>query len=369
MKLLYITNGVDASGGLERVLALKASYLAEHFNYEVTILTLNSHGKSLFYEFVDKIKFYNIKAKGSSIVYYLAYRKGIKNAIREIKPDVISVCDDGLKGLLFPFVFGKKIPTVYERHASVDLNFFTDFKMNTTTKFKNYWSHKLMLFGARQFSEFVVLTNGNKFDWNGVNTTVIPNPNPFEVDFSSMLNKDRTVLAVGSQTFNKGYDRLLKAWEVVHKKHPSWLLKVYGKKNEKLGLELEVDRLKLNDHVVFKNPINDIQVEYNKASIFVLPSRSEGFGMVLIEAMSFGLPCISFNCPHGPADIIKQGQDGFLIQNGDIEAFAKAILNLIENEELRIHMGEKAKENVQSYKTDAIMPLWDNLFTSLIKAS
>ena len=91
--------------------------------------------------------------------------------------------------------------------------------------------------------------------------------------------------------------------------------------------------------------------------------------MVLIEAMACGLPCISFNCPHGPADIITEGQDGFLIQNGDIEAFAKATLNLIENEELRIHMGTKAKENVQRYKPDAIISLWDKLFTSLIKTS
>jgi len=369
MKVLCITNGINGVGGLERVLSIRASYLADYFNYQITILTLNTERVSLFYEFSNKIKFYNINVNGNYVNYYLGYRKGIKKAIRELQPDVISVCDDGLKGILFPFVFGKKIPTVYERHASVDLNFSTDFKMSITTKFKNYLSYKLMLFGARQFNEFVVLTNGNKFDWKGVKATVIPNPNPFEVDFSLEPNKEKTVLAIGSQTFNKGYDRLLKVWDIVHKKHPTWLLKVYGKKNKKLGLESEVDRLQMNNHVVFKNPINDIQVEYNNASIFVLPSRSEGFGMVLIEAMSFGLPCISFDCPHGPADIITEGQDGFLIQNGDIEAFARAILKLIENEELRIHMGGKAKENVQRYKPDTIMALWHNLFNSLIKVS
>lgn len=365
MNVLYITNGISGAGGLERVLSIKASYLADYFNYRVTILTINDGGTSLFYEFSNKINFYNINVNGKSVNYFLSYRKGIKTAIRELQPDLISVCDDGLKGLLFPVLFGRKTPAIYERHASVSLNFSSDLNRSIITKFKNYLSHKLMLFGARQFNEFVVLTNGNKLDWKGVKAKVIPNPNPFEVDYSLVPNKDRTVLAVGSQTYNKGYDRLLKVWEIVHKKHPSWMLKVYGKKNKHLGLEREVERLQLNNHVVFENPINDIKCEYIKASIFVLSSRSEGFGMVLIEAMEFGLPCVSFNCPHGPSDIITEGQDGFLIQNGDVEAFARAIMKLIENEELRIEMGEKAKENVQRYNPDAIMAVWHNLFTSL----
>ena len=85
----------------------------------------------------------------------------------------------------------------------------------------------------------------------------------------------------------------------------------------------------------FYPPVKDIQAKYKEASIYVMTSRFEGFGMVLIEAMAYGVPCISFDCPHGPADIIKHEEDGFLIKNGDIEHFVNAIIQLIANEELR----------------------------------
>ena len=97
-----------------------------------------------------------------------------------------------------------------------------------------------------------------------------------------------------------------------------------------------------------------------------MSSRFEGFGMVLIEAMSFGVPCISFDCPYGPADIIKEGEDGFLIKNDNIEGFSNKIIQLIENENLRKEMGLKAKKNIQRFYPETILKQWDELFKSLI---
>lgn len=364
MKLLYITNGVHGSGGLERVLAVKSSYLVEQFNYEITILTLNSEGEELFYDFNSKIEFYNVNAIGYAISYLRSYRKGINSAIHKIKPDVISVCDDGLKGMLFPIFFGKSIPVVYERHVSKQIALKAE-QLAWFIKLRAKVIFKLMHIGGSQFNKFVVLTKGNLQEWNLENLMVIPNPLPFSVAGKSLLD-NKSVLAVGKQGYQKSYDRLLQIWAIVSIKYPDWKLEIYGTKQHDNELEKMSRELGVNNSVSFFNPIKDIQEKYKAASIYVMSSRFEGFGMVLIEAMSFGVPCISFNCPHGPADIIKDGEDGYLIENGSIEGFANALIQLIENNQLRITMGTVAKENVTRYDPVKIIPLWDKLFRNLV---
>ncbi|SNR76063.1 glycosyltransferase family 4 protein [Lutibacter flavus] len=368
MKLLYITNGINGSGGLERVLAVKASYLAENIGYDVHILTLNDGHQHPFYSFSTAIKFHDIKVLGNPVNYVVAYKKGIKKLLKNIVPDIISVCDDGLKGLLFPVLFGKTIPVIYERHASIDLNFISEKNTSKIQKVKNYSQKKIMVWGAKKFNLFVVLTNGNKNDWKGVNCTVIPNLSPFvNVDKNFKDAKKNIVLAVGTQSYNKGFGRLIDIWKMIAKKHPDWKLEVYGKQNKNLNLQRKIDELSLSDSFILNEPTKKIAEKYNESAIFVLPSRSEGFGMVLIEAMSFGVPCVAFDCPHGPADIIKDKEDGFLIKDGNNLQFSEALINLIENINLRRKMGQAAKINVARYSPDKIMPIWDSLFKSLIK--
>ena len=365
MKLLYITNGVHGSGGLERVLAVKASYLAEHLNYEVTILILNSDGEELFYKFSDKIKFYNINASGNVLSCFLSYRKGIKNAIKSVKPVIISVCDDGVKGLLFPVLFGKKIPVVYERHVSKQIEARTEHS-SLFAKLKTILIFKLMELGGSQFDTFVVLTNGNLKEWSLTNLMLIPNPLPFNSMEKSLLNTKK-VLAVGKQGYQKSYDRLLQIWKIVGEKFPDWILEVYGKREPQLGLEKRVSEFGLKSKVYFFDPVKNIQEKYKDAAIYVMSSRYEGFGMVLIEAMSFGVPCVSFDCPHGPADIINDSENGYLVENGNIEDFANRLKQLMENENLRNQMGASAKENMKCYAPDVIVPLWDDLFKKLTR--
>ena len=132
-------------------------------------------------------------------------------------------------------------------------------------------------------------------------------------------------------------------------------------------MEKKINRLGLDGSIILNDPIKKIEEEYRKASIFVMSSRSEGFGMVLIEAMSYGLPCIAFDCPHGPADIIANNQDGYLIEDGDLSLFSDKIITLIKNDFLRNEMGGKAKENVTRYAPLKVIPQWDLLFKKLIK--
>lgn len=365
MKLLYITNGTSGSGGLERVLAVKASYLADKLNYKVFIITLNDADHKQFYEFSSKITFHDIKVDGNVLNYIVKYRIGIKNSIKAIKPDVISVCDDGLKGMLFSLIFGNNIPVIYERHVSKKIGIKKEVQ-SVFGKIKSNILFSLMSYGGSKFDKFVVLTKGNLEEWKLKNLMVIPNPLPFNTNKKSTL-KNKKVLVVGKQSYQKSYDRLLQIWALISQKFPDWNLEVYGKLNQSLGLEKIAIELKLTESVSFFPPIKNINEKYKEASIYVMTSRFEGFGMVLIEAMGYGVPCISFDCPHGPADIIKNGEDGFLIENDNIEDFVKAISQLITDEELRCKMGTRAKDNVKRYAPNKIVPMWDELFKSLVK--
>lgn len=365
LKLLYITNQICSAAGLERVLSIKASYLADVLNYEVHILTLNQASKPLFYTFSDKLILHDISVKGSVIKYFYEYASRIRTKVKEIKPDIISVCDDGLKGFFVPYIVKNKIPILYERHASKNI-FINSDAPSLFQKLKIKILNFLMHVGARKFDAFVVLTKDNLNEWHLNNLKVIPNPLSFYPGESALLT-NKKVISVGNHGFQKGYDRLLRSWDIVLKTHPDWQLEIYGKINNALGYQELAEELGVHNNVTFFNPVKNIYDKYGDASIYTMSSRSEGFGMVLIEAMSCGLPCVSYNCPRGPKDIITHNEDGFLVENGDIQDFALKINTLIASKELRSDMGQKARLKAQSYLPEKVVPQWDQLFSNLLK--
>ena len=367
MTLLYITNGINGSGGLERVLSIKASYLADIMGYNVHIIKLNQKNAPLFYKFSNKLIYHDIEVKGNIIKYLSDYRKGINSVVKSIRPDIISVCDDGYKGFYTPLIIGKHYPMVYERHASINIFKNTD-RLSFIQNLKFKLLNKLMLLGARHYDAFVVLTKGNLKEWNLKNLHVIPNPLSFYPENQSSL-KNKKVITVGNHGFQKGYDRLLKSWKQINNKYPDWQLEVFGKIDpDKKHIKL-AETLSISDSVSFFNPVKNIQDKYNEASIYAMSSRSEGFGMVLIEAMAYGLPCVSFDCPNGPRDIITNKRDGFLIENGDIDTFSLKISALIEDEKLRVKMGGNARLKAEMYLPEKIIPQWDTLFSNLTNSN
>lgn len=355
MKLLYITNGINGSGGLERVLSVKASALVEDFGYQVTILVLNNADQNPFYHFNPNIGFRSIKVGGNSLQYWKSYRKGIQSVVNDIHPDIISVCDDGLKGFFLPLILGKKIPIVYERHVSKLIeskgtpSFFTTLKWNLMERL------------GKNFTKFIVLTEGNQNEWKSLkNIKVIPNPLSFELDRVSTL-ENKSVICVGKISYQKGQDLLVEAWQEIFQRFPDWKLELYGKEDDHFLNVKDLQHL----NIFWFPPNPQIEEKYLQSSINVMSSRFEGFGMVLIEAMECGVPCISFNCPYGPSDIITNEKDGFLIENGNIQKLKEQLIELIENQELRKEMGKNAKKNVQRFSAKEIVKQWDQLFKTL----
>lgn len=364
MKLLYITNAINGSGGLERVLSVKASYLAEKLGYEVHILTLNNGHTAAFYGFSNRISFHDIPVGGNPVSYARSYFSGIKDTVIDVNPDIIIVCDDGLKAFFLPTLLGKSIPIIYERHVSKNIEIGKGFGIWKLIFVK--MKMKLMDALAPTFTRFVILTNGNAKEWKSKNVQIIPNPLPFYPnERAELINKK--VIAVGKQSYQKGYDRLLQSWKKVNARHPDWMLEIYGKFDASQKLESIAKSLGIEYAVRFYEPQYAIEEHYLDSSVYVMSSRFEGFGMVLIEAMACGVPCVSFDCPHGPGDIINDNRDGFLVKNGDTDVLADKLNQLIEDENLRTLMGKNAKENAKRFLPDNIMKQWDELFKSVAK--
>ena len=361
MKILYITNGINGSGGLERVLSIKASILADHYSYDVSILTLNEPDNQPFYEFSPNIKIVRVNTtRRNSLDYFLSYCRELQKEIYNIQPDIICVCDDGLKGFILPVLIKTSAKWVYERHVSKLID------IKDTDKFfkKIITNMQWMLMGilAKNFDKFVVLTEKNLLEWGRLNNIiVIPNPLSLNNNQTSKLDSKK-VICVGKISYQKGQDILVSIWKEIHAKFPNWQLHLYGK--EDLNF---INTDKLGNNIFFHPPEKNILQKYLESSIYVMPSRFEGFGMVLIEAMNCGLPCISFDCNYGPSDIIVNNEDGFLIENGNSDLFKQRLEQLLQDENLRKNMGKKGHDNVERFSANHIVATWNNLFKELMK--
>ena len=360
MKLLYITPKINDEGGVQKVLSIRTNYFIEKFDYKIDILTQNYGNKNLFFDFNKKIGLYDILLTGNKISKVINYRKALKRYIHDLQPDFIIVCDFGLKAFLIPFIITTKIPIVFEVHGSL-YNEPVGFKKNIIGDFFRKIKYSFRKYAARKFEYFIALSQESLQEWHNNKGFVINNPIVFnENTFNSLQNKK--VITIARHSFEKGLDRLLPIWQIVAQKHPDWQLDIYGKNEPEIGLEKLAEQLEISHFVNFLEPIKNINDKYLDASIYAMTSRSEAFPMVLLEAQSFGLPIVAFDCPIGPRSIINDKIDGFLIPDGDSQLFADKLSALIQNENLRIAMGQNAKKNVEKYDIYAIMQTWNNFF-------
>ena len=361
MRILYIVPKINNEGGVARVLSVKANYFVENFGDEVHILTQNIGNIPLFYSFNDKIVLHDMVLQGNKISFFSQYVKALKKEVQTINPDLIVVCDNGLKAYTIPFVLKTKIPIIFECHGSKYIEEKEQAKYFFGTKIKSLFKEV----SANKYNKFVGLSKESLKEWNVKNGIVIPNPLWFKTTQFADL-KSKKVIAVSRHSYEKGLDRMLQIWQRVVQKHPDWCLEIYGKTNENQEMRDLANALNIGQSVTFLEPVKNINDKYLEASMLVMTSRTEGFGMVLLEAMALGLPCVAYDCPVGPRSIIINNENGFLVEDGNIDSFVQKIELLIENENLKIKMGKNAKNSVSKYNLETIMQQWKSLFEELI---
>jgi glycosyltransferase involved in cell wall biosynthesis len=214
----------------------------------------------------------------------------------------------------------------------------------------------------------VALTEQDARDWKPYVKEVVVIPNFITIEPKAVKNYSTPkIISAGRYAYEKGYDILLRIWSIVEKQCTDWQLDIFAMGDPtpyvKMMDDLSIDKIRCHLH----SSVVEVEEEYLKSSILVQPSRTEGFGLVLVEAMACGLPVVSFDCENGPRSIITDGDNGFLVPPFDIELFANRIIQLIVSQDLRRSMGEKGRKKSQQYRIESVGEQWKLLFDELMK--
>ena len=249
----------------------------------------------------------------------------------------------------------------YRRLAAASRSIF----YKIAARLSDFWDYRCKIGG---YDTVVVLTEDDLHNnWKDKkNFLAIPNFVTFRNTERRSSLSGKKVIAVGRLAAEKNFSSLIRAFRTVVDCHSDWILEIYGDGCEREALLRLTEDLNLPENVFLRGVTPHVQERMLEASVFALASAFEGFGLAIIEAMSCGLPVVSYDCPCGPRDIITEGEDGFLVPPGDERMLAERICRLIENPALRAEMGAAAMVKSQNYRTDKIIPMWQQLFESLL---
>ncbi len=356
MKICFFIGDISKKAGTERVTTIIASEMAA-IGHEVYIMSLVNSPKA-GYDINEDVKIIALKnGSGNNKKNFIPLINEIRKTVKKYKFDVLVEADVILRIFTVPACLGLSLSVISWEHFN--------FNNNLGLKLRDI-ARKL---AAKHSKYIITLTETDRKSYLAnlkcrAVVKAIENPLVFYPDEYTDCTK-KVVLTVGRLNYQKGYNFLLDAWKIVSFKHPDWTLRIAGTGELEQQLKKQSQELNINSTVNFLGQISNMAEEYKNASIYAMSSRFEGFPMVLLEAMSFGLPVVSFDCHTGPGDMITNGEDGILVKNQDVEGLANGICKLIEDEALRKAMSLKARNNIKRFSKENILCKWNEVFQSI----
>lgn len=367
MKIAYLIHSLWNAGGTEKVLTLKANYLADKFGYQVTVITSFQQSRSPFFPLSDRIKRYDIGVNIEGRRNLLSYARLLKSFLKDNPQDLV-VSLSGNELLVLPFLKdgSKKIG---ELHFSFK-DLFSWYGDGLLDRSRTFVRKKELLWSASRLDSYVVLT---KAEYSGLRNHIrhlyqIYNPLSFWPDHPSDL-KSKRFIAVGRLIGEKNYSAMIQIWAKVIEKYPEWTLHIFGEGPFRSRLEKQIVDNNLQKSVLLRGHSSDIQGEMVNSSCILMTSTTEAFPMVLLEASACGLPVITYNCSPGISEIVADGVSGSVVPIGEIDAMTDKCLELIENPDKRKSFGEAARKRASAFGIDNVMSEWDSLFKHVLKTT
>ena len=354
--ICFLAGNLNHSGGTERVTSVIANELIKN-NYKVSILSLVD-GKNPFFTLNKDIQTYSLYPKEISFkknFVHATYK--IRQFVKRHEVDVVIVVDSNSCLFTVPALVGLGIKHICWEHFNFN---------NDLGRYSRRLARQL---AARYCDSIVTLTERDKQYWlkgtrHKSQIIAIANPCPFPPQNYSKQGNTHTVLTVGELTEVKGFDLLLEAWIQINKVMPDWKLVIVGEGDDRKKLTGFIKKYNLMDSVDLVGRISDVSKYYKEAEIFCLSSRFEGFPMVLLETLAFGLPVVSFDCDTGPAEILED-TGSILVPKNNIDQLASSLINLMKDEEDRKSIRLKAKEKSKNYQPENTVNHWIELLESL----
>ncbi|RWT34584.1 glycosyltransferase family 4 protein [Aeromonas caviae] len=355
MKVCFFIGNLNLSGGTERVATVIANKL-QLSGYSVHILSLQC-GDKPFFEVMDEIQVSQLfTTEGRGLFRFPITIFKLRNFLKKNKIDVLIDVESMLSIYAIPAVAFLNLRHICWEH----FNYHVDLGKKSRRMARKLAAH---------FADDVVtLTERDRQLWlintkSKVNMIAIPNPVTIELPLESNYHKEKIFLAVGRLSYQKGFDLLLQAWAHVAHLHPDWRLRIVGDGEEKLKLEKMRQELNIEASTELIPNTNRIALHYQESAFFVMSSRFEGFGLVLVEAQSYGLPIISFDCDFGPSEIITNHKNGWLCEKEDGYSLGEALseASAIFNTDAYFNMSQSAILSSKRYSLDKVFFCWDKL--------
>lgn len=377
-KIVYIIGGLYQPSGMGQVLSCKVNYLAVHTDWQIYVVLTERSELPFFYKLDPNIQYVNFNINFDELdtmhlfnkmrAYHekqTAYKQKLTSYLMEVRPNIT------VSAVRREINFINDIPDGSHKIGEIhfEKQFYRHFDNPYLPGFVNKWITEKwqgeLIKQLARLDIFVILTEEDSSNWDMLsNKTVIPNPLTKYPDVHSS-QKSKTVISVGRYDPVKGFDMLIDAWAIVSNTHPDWRLKIIGPGDKTPYME-QVKRLKLEQYVSCMGASNRIYDEMAEASFYVLSSRSEGFGLVLVEAMAVGLPCVAFSCSPGPRSIVSHHQNGILVEKDNVLKLAEAICYMIENNLIREEYAVQAQIDAARYRVENIMQKWITLFDMIM---